>query len=353
MIFVRVLAKRLLLSLITLWLLSVLVFAGGQLLPGDVGRAILGPLADARAVANLDHQLGIDRPLLVQYWDWISHFVTGDMGMSYHLPRPGRALHRHGAGQFAQARGGRLRHGGAARHPRRRLSRRCMSAGRSTGSSASSGCRPRSLPEFVSGIVLILIFGVWLDWLPITATWPEGSGPLTQIYYLMLPSLPLVLVLFGYIARMARAGTIEALDADYTRTAVLKGLPRRIVIWRHVLRNALLPTITVIATQVGYLIGGLVVVEICSTTRASAASSITAARGQGFPHAGGGRADRRHHLHPRDAARRSALFRAQSAHPLRSGANERAGRGRRRHRQRSPRRRATSGCGFCCAPPPS
>ena len=77
-------------------------------------------------------------------------------------------------------------------------------------------------------------------------------------------------MLFGYIARMARGGTIEALDADYTRTAMLKGLPRRTVICRHVLRNALLPTITVVATQLGYLIGGLVVVETCSTTRGSA-----------------------------------------------------------------------------------
>jgi peptide/nickel transport system permease protein len=110
------LAKRLLLSLITLWLLSVIVFAGGQLLPGDVGRAILGPLADARAVANLNHQLGVDRPLLVQYWDWISHFVTGDMGMSFTLrvpvaPLMGTAL--------------------------------SMSAGPSTASSASSGYRLR------------------------------------------------------------------------------------------------------------------------------------------------------------------------------------------------------------------
>ena len=81
------------------------------------------------------------------------------------------------------------------------------------------------------------------------------------MYHLILPAIPLTLVLFGYIMRMARAGTIAALDADYTRTAVLKGLPRRTVIRRHVLRNALLPTITVVATQVGYLIGGLVVVE--------------------------------------------------------------------------------------------
>ncbi|TIU18903.1 MAG: ABC transporter permease, partial [Mesorhizobium sp.] len=78
------------------------------------------------------------------------------------------------------------------------------------------------------------------------------------LYYLILPSLPLFLVLFGYIARMARSGMIEALDSDYTRTAVLKGLPWRTVIWRHVLRNALLPTITVIATQTGILTIGIV-----------------------------------------------------------------------------------------------
>ena len=92
-----------------------------------------------------------------------------------------------------------------------------------------------------------------------------------------------MLVLFGYIARMARAGTVEALDADYTRTAVLKGLPRRTVIWRHVLRNALLPTITVIATQVGYLIGGLVVVEVLFHYQGIGSLIFTAARGKDFP----------------------------------------------------------------------
>jgi peptide/nickel transport system permease protein len=93
----------------------------------------------------------------------------------------------------------------------------------------------------------------------------------------------LFLVLFGYIARMARAGTIEALDADYTRTAVLKGLPWPTVIWRHVLRNALLPTISVIATQTGYLIGGLVVVETLFHYQGIGALIFTAARGKDFP----------------------------------------------------------------------
>ena len=117
------------------------------------------------------------------------------------------------------------------------------------------------VPEFVSGIILILVFGLWLDVLPVSANAPPGSSPLTQIEYLLLPALTLVILLFGYIARITRAGTIEALDADYTRTAYLKGLPRRTVIGRHVLRNSLLPTIAVVATQTGYLIGGLVVIE--------------------------------------------------------------------------------------------
>jgi peptide/nickel transport system permease protein len=139
------------------------------------------------------------------------------------------------------------------------------------------------LPEFVTGIILILIFGVWLRWLPISATWPSGAGFVTQLYYLILPSVPLFLVLFGYVARMARAGMIEALDSDYTRTAILKGLPRHTVLWRHVLRNALLPTITVIATQTGYLIGGLVVIETLFRYQGIGSLIFNAARGKDFP----------------------------------------------------------------------
>jgi peptide/nickel transport system permease protein len=270
------------LSLITLWLLSVIVFLGGQLLPGDVGRAILGPLADQRAVDALNHQLGADRPLLVQYADWISRFVQGDMSMSYTFRQPvapfvGTALLNSlklGAVAFVLVVPlGILGGVWAALHVGRPVDRIISLAGLSV----------TVVPEFVSGIVLILLFGLWLRLLPISATWPPGSGPLTQIYYLLLPSVPLILVLFGYIARMARAGTIEALDADYTRTAVLKGLPRRVVLWRHVLRNALLPTISVIATQTGYLIGGLVVVETLFHYQGIGSLIYTAARGKDFP----------------------------------------------------------------------
>src|SRR5262245_20694969 len=282
MSFRRLLLKRLLLSVVTLWLLSVLVFAGGQLLPGDVGRAILGPLADAQAVANLNHELGVDRPVLVQYWDWISHFVAGDMSMSYSYRSPvapfiGAALINSlklaGVAFLLVVPFSVFGGVWAALHVGRPIDRIVTVVGRSA----------TVLPEFVTGIVLILVFGIWLKWLPISASWPDGAGPLTQIYYLLLPSMPLFLVLFGYIARMARAGMIEALDSDYTRTAVLKGLPWRTVLWRHVLRNALLPTITVVATQTGYLIGGLLVVEVLFHYQGIGSLIFTAARGKDFP----------------------------------------------------------------------
>jgi peptide/nickel transport system permease protein len=140
-----------------------------------------------------------------------------------------------------------------------------------------------TVPEFVSGIVLIVALGIGLKVLPVTADAPPGSSFLTQLRYLILPAIPLVLILFGYIARMARAGTIEALDSDYVRTATLKGLPRSVVIRRHVLRNSLLPTITVIATQTGYLIGGLVVVETLFNYPGLGRLIYTAATDKDFP----------------------------------------------------------------------
>jgi peptide/nickel transport system permease protein len=274
--------KRLALGLMTLLLLSLVIFAGVEVLPGDVGRAVLGPLADPAAVAALNHQLGADRPLLVMYWDWISHFVTGDMGQSYvyHTPVAPSVLEALsnslklaavafvivvplsiGAGVYAAARAGRWQD-------------RAISLG---------GLSLAVVPEFVSSIVLILVLGVWLRWLPISAGTRPGTGLLEQLRHLVLPSLPLVVVLFGYIARIARAGTVQALDADYTRTAVLKGLPRRVVILRHVLRNALLPTITVVAAQLGYMIGGLVVVETLFRYQGIGSLILNAAKGKDFP----------------------------------------------------------------------
>jgi peptide/nickel transport system permease protein len=252
--------KRLGLALITLWILSLIVFFAGQVLPGDAGRAVLGPLAAESAVKQLDHQLGVDQPLVTQYWNWISGFVHGDMGTSSQFRAPVEPFISAAIRKSLELAivafvlvvplsilGGVVAALNVGKAPDRIIT--------------VLGLSFSTVPEFVSGIVLIIVFGIWLNVLPISAAWPPGASLPDQIYHLILPSIPLVLILFGYIARMARAGTIEALDSDYARTATLKGLPRGVVIRRHVLRNSLLPTITVIATQTGYLIGGLVIVE--------------------------------------------------------------------------------------------
>ena len=268
--------------ILTLWILSVIVFLAGQVLPGDPGRAILGPLAAKASVAVLDHQLGVDRPLLVRYGSWVGGLLHGNMGTSY--------SYRTAVEPFIRAAlinsvklallafvivvplailGGVI----AALYAGRPLDRIISVTGLSLA----------TVPEFVSGIVLIIVFGVELRWLPVTAASGPGASPATQFRHLMLPVIPLVLVLFGYIARMARAGTIEVLNSDYTRTAVLKGLPRTTVIRSHVLRNSLLPTITVIATQTGYLLGGLVVVETIFNYQGIGNLIFHAAQSKDFP----------------------------------------------------------------------
>lgn len=283
----RFVLRRVGLALITLWLLSVLVFVGTQLLPGDVGRRILGPFATEEAVNALNARLGTDRPVLVQYWDWITSAVTGDLGFSISFSRPvsemlGGALvnsAKLAALAFVILVPLSLMGGIIAALRRGTLTDRVISVG---------GLSATVIPEFVSGIVLIVVFAVFLGWLPGTATAPAGSGPFTQLRHLLLPAIPLVLVLFGYIARITRAGVIDALDADYTRTAILKGLPRSTVIRRDVLRNALLPTIAVIASQIGYLIGGLVVVEELFTYQGIGKLLLDAARNADFPLLAGG-----------------------------------------------------------------
>jgi peptide/nickel transport system permease protein len=256
----RFLLKRLGLALITLVLLSMIVFALAQLLPGNLGRNLDGPFASEQQVALTNHQLGVDRPIVVQYGKWVSRLLRGDLGQSLEYQVPvGRLLGpslgnslKLAALAFVLVVPLSILGGIAAALRQGRFTDRTITVG---------GLSLTAVPEFVTAIVLIVIFGVLFKLLPTTAQAPPGASFFTQIKFLLLPSLALVCVLFGYIARIARAGVIEALDADYTRTAYLKGLDTRTVMRRHVLRNALLPTIAVIATQCGYLIGGLVVIE--------------------------------------------------------------------------------------------
>jgi peptide/nickel transport system permease protein len=278
----RFLLRRLVLALVTLFLLSIIVFVVAQVLPGNVARAILGPFADQRAVTALNEELGVDRPLVVRYADWIGGFLQGDLGESFSTRRPVWDVVKPALINSAKLAalafvlvvplgilGGviaALREGG--------LTDRLISIG---------GLSATAIPEFVWAVVTILVLALWLKLLPVTAAFPPGSGPLVQIKYLLLPAICLVFVLFGYIARMARAGTIEALGADYTRSAILKGLPQSRVLWRHVLRNSLLPTIAVIATQAGYLIGGLVILEVIFNYQGIGQVLFRAAEQKDFP----------------------------------------------------------------------
>jgi peptide/nickel transport system permease protein len=256
----RFVLKRLGLALVTLVLLSVIVFAVSTILPGNVGRAVLGPFATQESVDALNEQLGTNRPVVEQYLDWAGGILQGDLGVSLTKQVPAWDLLEPALINSLKLAlvatlicvpisilGGIISG---------------LRYGRATDKGITvAGISLAAMPEFVTGIILILLFGIWLRWLPVTAQWGEGAGLATQFKYLLLPALTLTLVLFGYIARITRAGVIEALESDYARTAYLKGLPSSVVIGKHVLRNALLPTIAVVAVQVGYLVGGLVAVE--------------------------------------------------------------------------------------------
>jgi peptide/nickel transport system permease protein len=277
----RYLLRRLGLTAITLVLVSFAVFAAAEVLPGDVGRTILGPYASQQQVDQLNHQLGADEPLVKRYFTWAGNFVQGDWGTSpiqnvavrpLVLERLKNSLILGGFAlllivPFSVALGV-----FAALHYGRALDRVISIAGLSFV----------ALPEFVVGVVVIVVFAVQLGWLPVSSQVPEPN-PVDVVRQCLLPSIPLMFVLFGYISRMARAGTIEALRSNYTRTAVLKGLPRRYIIARHVLRNALLPTIAVVSVQVGYLVGGLVVVETLFNYPGIGQLILNAATGHDLP----------------------------------------------------------------------
>jgi peptide/nickel transport system permease protein len=277
----RYLLKRLGLALITLLLISIGVFLAAQVLPGDVGRTILGPYATNGQVARLDHQLGVDQPLLVRYWDWITNFIRGDWGTSqlYNIPVRPFVIDRLknslilaafalilivpisiGLGVVSALRYGKL------------LDRTISVTGLSL----------LALPEFVAGVFLLVIFAVKLGWFPASSSVPSAN-PGDIVHQLLLPAIPLMLVLFGYISRMARAGTVTVLNSNYVRTAILKGLPKSVVIWRHVLRNSLLPTISVVSVQVGYLVGGLVVIETLFTYQGIGKTIYDSAIGHDIP----------------------------------------------------------------------
>lgn len=247
------------LTVITLVLVSLLLFGAAEVIPGDVGRRALGPYASAEQVAALDRELGADRPLPQRYGGWAADFVRGDWGRSTVLDVPVRPLvldrlgHSLALALFALVLVVPVAIGLgvlAALHAGRLLDRVVSIAGLSL----------IAVPEFVVGVLLLVALAVNLGWFPVSSGVPSAD-PVDVLRQLTLPALPLMALLFGYLSRMARAGAAQVLATEYVRTASLKGLAPRTVVRRHVLRNALLPSVNVVGAQLGYLVGGLVVTE--------------------------------------------------------------------------------------------
>lgn len=266
----RYLTRRLGFLLLTLLLTSILIFAITQLLPGDVCRIILGREVGAGALETCRQELGLDQPAPAQYFNWLGNFLQGDWGTSFSTQteiRPQVMLRLRNSLRLAAV-------------------TLLISVPIAVGLGVIAGLNEDKLvdnaisigslsvvglPEFVTGLVLIQLFAFTInDWLDSTfgirpflansSIAPEASFG-EALPALILPAITATLVLLAYIARLTRAGVVEELKRPYVRTAVLKGLPRRTVVVRHVLRNALLPTITVVAISFGWLISGLIVIE--------------------------------------------------------------------------------------------
>ncbi|MCQ4160063.1 ABC transporter permease [Roseomonas sp. GC11] len=254
------LLRRLLLVVYTVLVVSVLVFGITQVLPADAAVTLLGENATPEALAALRLRLGLGDPLWLQYARWLGGALTGDFGLSMRTGQPvgpmmlvalSRSLLLAGLalalmlmvaiplGLWAALRQGRA-------------------ADLVTGLVSYLGV---SLPEFVIATLVVMLFADRLQWLPATGYVPLTEDVADSLAHLALPVLTVSLIMVAHVSRMVRSETIDVLHSDYIRAARLKGLPGRSILLRHTLRNALLPVITIVALDVGYLLGGIIVVE--------------------------------------------------------------------------------------------
>ncbi len=258
----RFVVRRVLLSLVTLFIVLVLITLIPNLAPGDPARKIAGGTASPERLAAVTESLGLNKPIGQQLTDVISATFRFDFGESF--TRPGTTVtslvttslwNSTKLVVFSLALVLPLSIAGGvwAAYKRDSWIDRLI---------VNIGVALSSLPEFVVGVLFLVLLAVPIEFFRVVADPPRGSGVFTQMQYLLLPALTVLTVYFGYIARITRASTITALDADYTRTAFMRGLSTGQVFRKHVLRNSLLPTVAVVGTQLGYLFGGMVGLEL-------------------------------------------------------------------------------------------
>ncbi len=258
---IRYLVRRVLLLLITLLVTSMIVFALTQFLPGDIARLILGRDASPEAIETFRQEFGLNESLPMQYVNWLGGFLTGNWGKSFAEGNPSvRPLVLDRLGNSLILAGFTL----LISVPIAILLGVMAALRENTWLDSLISLLSLSvvgLPEFVTGIVLINIFALGLGWFEATSLIQDDYNIGDWLRILTLPAITASFVLIGYITRLTRAGMIDELKKPYVQTAILKGLPFCQVIFKHVLRNALLPTITVIAISIGWLMGGIVVIE--------------------------------------------------------------------------------------------
>lgn len=260
------LGRRLVGAVLALFVVSVLIFAGTSILPGDAASVVLGRGATPEAVKELNRRLDLDRPLLAQYTSWLAGFVHGDLGDSSVGLAQG-AEHAPIWNLIADPVKNSLILALVTALFMIPLSLglgalSAVFAGRPIDHLISIGSLAAiALPEFVIGSLLIGVFFVWLDVLPPVAIIPPGDDPLSHLTKLVLPVATLLLASLAASIRMLRAGMIEVLQTDYVQTARLNGVAERWVLWRYAMRNALAPSIQVLAQNLQWLIGGIIITE--------------------------------------------------------------------------------------------
>lgn len=246
---------------LTLLCISAIIFAITGILPGNLAQVILGEYATPDALEALHQKMGLDRPYYVQYFSWLGNALQGDMGTALSMEQPitdvilfrlkNSAIIAFFSLSIVTCIAVPL--GVWAGLHRNSLPDRLIQLSSYIGI---------SIPEFATAsLLIILLAGPVFSIFPSTGFVPMSENPLKSLYHMALPVLTLVVVLIAHIMRQTRSEMIQVLQTDYIRSARLKGLPERQVVYKHALRNALLPTVTVLALDVGYLIGSIVVVE--------------------------------------------------------------------------------------------
>ncbi|MCG8505548.1 MAG: ABC transporter permease [Sphingomonadales bacterium] len=255
---------KLLLTVPTLAILSVVIFALIRMVPGDPAVFMVGDLADAAALDEARRELGLDRPYAVQYFLWLGNVLSGDLGRSVMTGQP-------------------VTEAIAARFPVTAqvvLVAMALALLAAVPAGLFAGWRHNtpadfavvlimniflSIPSFWMGLMLILAFGIYLDWLPTVGYVSVADDLAAGLEYLIMPVLAVVFIEVATLTRMMRASTIEVLRQEYVTHARAKGLPERVVLARHVFKNAFAPTLTLMGLMLGSLLGGVAVIETVFT----------------------------------------------------------------------------------------